>query len=411
LTLVAVNFFVVILKEDNMALRLNNVYKVALINFFSSLYFYLPVLTIYYQRRGLNFVQINSLWGIITATIFLAEIPTGVIADKIGRKKSVMMALFLQLIGEIAFIFAQNYLHFILISVIAGLGFAFQSGCIQALVYDSLKEKGKEKEMAKASGVTEAFYQSGHILGALLSTLIVSRLEPGRITWAIILTALSVGVALVISLFIREPNLDYSHPEQSPLKVVKNAVGLIRANASLKRIIWLGVLTTPFVGYLRNFHPPYFLQNNVPPVWLGLSLGAGGILAVIASKNAYKFEASLGVSKAMLTATLIPGIIYLLMALTLGPAVAFLLFTLNFGSMSLQEPLFADYYNRHINSQIRATALSAINMISSAYIALIGLLIGWVADQRLTWAFLLMGGIVILGALTFRINEKHVVVD
>ena len=146
-------------------------------------------------------------------------------------------------------------------------------------------------------------------------------------------------------------------------------------------------------------------------MWLGLSLGAGGILAVIASKNAYKFEASLGVSKAMLTATLIPGIIYLLMALTLGPAVAFLLFTLNFGSMSLQEPLFADYYNRHINSQIRATALSAINMISSAYIALIGLLIGWVADQRLTWAFLLMGGIVILGALTFRINEKHVVVD
>src|SRR3990167_11437658 len=119
--------------------NLDNVYKVALINFFSSLYFYLPVLTIYYQRRGLNFVQINSLWGIITATIFLAEIPTGVIADKIGRKKSVMMALFLQLIGEIAFIFAQNYLHFILISVIAGLGFAFKSGCIQALVYEDRK--------------------------------------------------------------------------------------------------------------------------------------------------------------------------------------------------------------------------------------------------------------------------------
>ena len=186
-----------------MKLKFNNVYKVGLIQFFSSLYFYLPVLTIYYQRRGLNFVQINSLWGIITATIFLTEIPTGLIADKIGRKKSVMIALFLQLIGEMAFIFAQNYFQFILISIIAGIGFAFQSGCIQALVYDSLKEDGKEDEMKKATGITGAFFQSGHILGALASSLIVANLAPTKITLAIILTAFSVFVAFLISFLIK----------------------------------------------------------------------------------------------------------------------------------------------------------------------------------------------------------------
>jgi len=75
--------------------KFDNISKISLISFFSSLYFYLPILTIYYQQKSLNFIQINSLWGIITGTIFLSEIPTGLIADKIGRKFSIIISLFL----------------------------------------------------------------------------------------------------------------------------------------------------------------------------------------------------------------------------------------------------------------------------------------------------------------------------
>ena len=392
-----------------MKLKFNNVYKVALVQFFSSLYFYLPVLTIYYQRRGLNFVQINSLWGIITAVIFLTEIPTGLIADKIGRKKSVMIALFLQLIGEIAFIFAQNYYQFILISIIAGIGFAFQSGCLQALVYDSLKQDNKESEMKKATGITGAFFQSGHILGALASSLIVANLAPARITFAIILTAVSVFVAFLISFLIKEPTIEYTHQEQSPIKIFTESVKLIRNNKLLRRIVWLGVFTTPFVGYLRNFHPPYFDLAGIEARWLGLSLGLGGVIAVMASKYAYKIEEFFGVKVGMLLATLIPGFIYLSMAYVFSPVLSILLFVLNYGSMSLQNPLLADYYNRHIRSEIRATALSTINMISSIYITLIGLLIGWIADFKLAWAFLFMGGVIITGSIIFKIDKKHLV--
>ena len=37
----------------------------------------------------------------IVGTIFLAEVPTGVIADRIGRKWSVVTALLLQTLGEV----------------------------------------------------------------------------------------------------------------------------------------------------------------------------------------------------------------------------------------------------------------------------------------------------------------------
>lgn len=381
--------------------------KVSLISLFSALYFYLPILTLYYQERGLNFVQINSLWGIITGTIFLAEIPTGIIADKIGRKYSIIISLVLQLIGEILFLFAQNYVHFILIAILAGLGFAFQSGCLQALVYDSLKERGKEDQMKKAQGVIGAFFQSGHLLGALGSSFLIAQITQANIQTAIILTVISVTIALIISLFLKEPKIEYTHKEQSPFQILKESIKLIRNNPSLKRLILFGIFTTPFINYLRNLQPPYFQMSDVPPYFLGISLTIGGILAILASKYAYKVEEVLGVGKGIFIATAAPAFLYLLMAYFIHPIAAIALFIMNFGVMSLQDPLLADYSNRHISSNIRATTLSVIGMFSSIYITLIGLLIGWIADYSILYAFSFMGVVVVLGALLFRINKEH----
>lgn len=385
----------------------DNISKISLISFFSALYFYLPILTIYYQQRGLDFIQINSLWGIITGTIFLAEIPTGVIADKIGRKASIMIALILQISGEVFFLFSQNYFSFVLISIIGGLGFAFQSGCLQALVYDTLKENGQQDKMKQVAGSIGAFFQGGHILGALASSLVISQITSSRISLAIILTIISVGIAFLISLFLKEPKVEYIHKEKSPIKLVVKSFALIRTNPSLKRIILLGLFATPFINYLRNFQPPYFQLAQVSPYWLGLALTFGGIIAILASKYAYKIEELFGFEKGVLIATMLPAVFYMVMALILHPIFAVMLFILNFGSMSLQDPLLADYYNRHIQSNIRATALSTINMFSSVYITLMGLLIGWIANFSIPNAFLFMGVIVLFAAIFFRINDKH----
>lgn len=385
----------------------NNITKISLISFFSVLYFYLPILTIYYQQRNLNFVQINSLWGIIAAAIFLTEIPTGVIADKIGRKNSIIISLVLQILGEVLFLFAQNYFHFVLISILAGVGFAFQSGCLQALVYDSLKEKGKEGDMKKAQGTVGAFYQAGHLIGAFGSSFIIAQITKVNIQFAIILTAVSVLIAFLISLTLKEPKLKYEHREQDPLKILKDSFKLIRNNRSLKRLILFGVFTTPFINYLRNLQPPYFQLSGVNPSLLGLSLTIGGILAILASKYAYKVERVLGMGRSVLLATILPAALYILMAFIIHPIGAVVLFILNFGSMSLQDPLLADYTNQHINSNIRATTLSIIGMFSSIYITFVGLLVGWVADHSILYAFTLMGVIVLFGAIFFRISEKH----
>lgn len=385
----------------------DNISKVALIYFFSSLYFYLPVITIYYQQKGLSFLQMGSLWGITTISIFLSEIPTGILADKFGRKTSIIFAILFQLIGEILFLFAGNYLHFIIISVISGIGFAFQSGCIQALVYDFLKEGKREQEMKQIWGKITALGQMGFIFGALASSIVVVSTKSPQISLAIILTIISVTIALALSFLIKEPKNKYTHSEKSPFILLKSSIELIYHNSSLRRIILFGIFTTPFLAFLNSFQPPYFDLSNVPLYWLGISRAAAGIIALFCLRYAYKLEEIFEVN-GILIATLIPAVLYFLMSIIFNPIFATMLFVLNYSTMRLQEPLLADYYNIHIKSEVRSTTLSAINMFSSIYFAIMGLIIGRIADISIPVTFLFIGLIIFGGSFLFRLKESSI---
>lgn len=74
------------------------------VTFFGTLYFYHPIATLYYQARGLDYVEINSLWAVVVGVMAVSELPSGLIADRIGRKWAIVLALALQLLGEIVFV-------------------------------------------------------------------------------------------------------------------------------------------------------------------------------------------------------------------------------------------------------------------------------------------------------------------
>jgi MFS family permease len=195
-----------------------------------------------------------------------------------------------QLLGEILFLFAKNYLFFVVIQIMAGLGFAFQSGCIQALVYDFLKERKRESEMKKIWGSINSLGQAGFIVGALASSFIVSYPSQSRIILAILFTIISVTIGFVISLFLQEPTNKYHHSEKSPIKMFKELISIVRNNPLLRRVILFGLFTTPFLAYLNTFQPPYFELSKTPLSWLGFTRAFAGVIAIIFLQYAYKLE-------------------------------------------------------------------------------------------------------------------------
>ncbi len=388
-------------------IKWDNIAKATLINFFSALYFYLPIATLWYQSRGLNLTQVGSLNGIGTITLVLTTVATGMFADKYGRKFAIVMALIFQLLGEVIFLFSNSFPMFILCSITAGLGFSFWSGAFDALIVDSLKENNQQSQMQKIMGSIMAYKGLSTILGAGISSLIVSQLDPSRFTIAILLTIGSIGAAILISLFLKEPQKIETHQVLSPKELFVKSISVLKDNRKLTRLVILGIVTTPFTAHLISLYQPYFQNLRVPGPWFGLAYAIGGLLVLLASKYAYLIERKFGGVTALLVFTLLPGVFFGLMAVNHNPWLAISFFCLNYGSAAFQEPLLIDYTNRHISSENRATLLSFIAMLSSLYIAVMGPIIGNAADHSIPASFILMGILIIAGALVFRVEDKH----
>ena len=147
--------------------------------------------TLYLQARGLTLFQVTSLNAILFVALFLAEAPTGALADKLGRKRSVIIAMALQALGEVLYLFSRSYWAFALISVIAGVGFAFASGCVEALIYDTLPAEGRDKAMQKAMGLNGLAHQLAFVFAPLLGGLLVPVFTLNRFLLAVLLTSKS----------------------------------------------------------------------------------------------------------------------------------------------------------------------------------------------------------------------------
>lgn len=382
-----------------------NITRLGLAYFFSTLYFYIPVGTLYLKTKNLDYVQINSLWGIIVFTQFLAEVPTGILADRIGRKRAINLALGLQWLGEVIYIFARGYPGFVLAAIAGGLGFAFGSGCVESLVYDSLAEQDSENEMSKAMGYIQAAQRLANLVAFTVGAVLVRNLTQERFVLAIICTACMVGLGFLLSLGLDESNSAKHKPDQAPansLQLLSDGVRLLRKNRLFRRLVWLSLFTIPFRDYLGNLYQPHFVAAQVNPVWFGLGLSIASGASILGARYAYLLEKHLGSTTGLFVATALPGLLYMLMAVLLHPIFSVLAFCLLYGSMSLRDPILAGQLNRHIESQNRATVLSLVSMFSGLYVAFFGIIIGAAANRSVPSAFVLTGTIVLCGTILFR---------
>ena len=382
-----------------------NISKLALAYFFSTLYFYAPVGTLYLQGRGLSLMQINSIWSIIVATMFLSEIPTGLLADRIGHKWAIVLALALQALGEVIYLFAQAYWIFVLDAIVAGVGFAFGSGCVAALVHDSLQSSGREGEMSEALGVIEAAQRFANLLAYSVGGLLVAQLTQRRFTLAIAVTASAVIVGCIVALTLEEPRVprEPGHRESS-WRLLSDGWNMLRHNRQFRHLVLLGLGTMPLINYLSSLYQPHFVRAQVQPWLFGIALALASGLSVLGARYAYWLEARLGARPALFLATLLPGALYLLMALVLHPIYSVAVFCLLYSSMSLRGPLLTAHLNSHIEDKNRATVFSLISMFSGLYVAAIGPLVGYLGDLSTTTALAVMGSIVLLGGLLFRLR-------
>ena len=389
----------------------DNIVKIKLIFFFKSLFFFSPILTLFFFSRNLNTFQVVSLEAILILSVLIFEIPTGIIADRIGRKYSLIMLILAYIIGNVWTIYAYTYFEFMIIFILFGAGIAFGSGAIEALVYDTLKKSKQENQMTKVWGSINSYALIASVFAVVMGGYLVRQHDPKTFVFLLWLYVFGALVALFISFFIKRENFKKKEVEKNVVLFFKKSTVDVLKNKNLRRIIYLLIFTSPFTHIIMFLFQPYFKMASVPGSIWGVCMAGGMLIGVLFYKYAYRIEAKLGMKKTIFFATILPGLIYLGMALFIGPIISFVWYILLSSISHVRDPLFAQYQNDHIKSYNRATILSIISMIVSLYLVIMRFSIGAVANYNLLLSFAIMGGMIIIGAILFRIDERNISVN
>lgn len=116
--------------------------------FLHSLIFTIPIWIAYYQQR-ITPAEISLLVSFQYIIQMILELPSGALADIIGRKNTNLVGWILGALSYLLFPLASNIYHFLFLALLGGIMDSFRSGSEEALIYDSLKESGKEKTFDK----------------------------------------------------------------------------------------------------------------------------------------------------------------------------------------------------------------------------------------------------------------------
>ncbi|MCA9392395.1 MFS transporter [candidate division WWE3 bacterium] len=378
-----------------------NVGKMNAIVFFNSLQFFgavlVPMLT---DWGGLTYAQAMLLQSIFVLSNTLLEIPTGVVADKWGRKASIVLGVIFGMVGLTIYGFNKEFYSFAIGEIALALGMSLMSGADTAMIYDSLKEKGEESKAGSAFGMFGVVHMFGLMLATPMGSGIAQYLNliaPMRFT------AIPMVLSLAVALTLKEPALP-AHVQQPVPRLSKffAGVSILRSNDRLRSLaldltivavagramIWLYQPLLQYVGL------PIFVFGFVSATFICVELlvmsnvdrldrvmrGRENVFTL--GRIVTMFGFAIGVCA--LTAVLAVGQGPLAIVLGLLSPILGVGFSLS------RKPFFDDSMNEHISSDVRATVLSTVKMMSSAVLIFLNPLIGWSADRSLIIPFVFL---------------------
>lgn len=148
-------------------------FKFCAYGFFKNLRFFEPFLLLFFLEKGLSFLEIGTLYAIQEITINIFEIPTGVLADSLGRRRSMISAFVFYIISFVIFYFSASYFLFVVAILFYAYGDAFRTGTHKAMIFEYLKIKGWQDQKVHYYGHTRSWSQMGSAVSALLAGGIV----------------------------------------------------------------------------------------------------------------------------------------------------------------------------------------------------------------------------------------------
>jgi DHA1 family quinolone resistance protein-like MFS transporter len=331
-----------------------------------------PVFSLLLIDKGATLSKLSILIGIYSFSVIVLELPTGIMADIIGRKKTFCLSLIVSLIFSVVILLSNGLVILYIGMLLYGLNRAISSGSFEALFIDSyINEFGKDRlhvVTTRINVIDTLGLSAGALTGGYLPEISSKYFSSiGMYDLSLIVRIILIFIILIFAMvYIKETVVNENKKQVSLLEHIKNSSNIVIENKNII-CIFISVFSTGFLfSSLETYWQPHFISlmpNNDAMFLLGVmafiyfaaamagNIIYGRVFSKLNTKKMYMLLRSILAMVLIITALQTNMVLFM---------VFYSLIYLFFGMANIPESVIL---NREIPNEFRASVLSLNSLI------------------------------------------------
>ncbi len=376
-------------------------HKFCAYGFLKNLKFFEAFILLFFIEKGLTYLQIGAIYSLREIVTFTLEIPTGIIADSLGRRRSMIFSFSMYIISFIVFYYADSFWILALAMAIFSIGDAFRTGTHKAMILEYIKMMGWKDQKVHYYGHTRSWSQKGSAVSSIIAIFIVFYSGSYKYIFLFSVIPYLLDLLLMISypkaLDGEIKQLEGKLIKQKFKDVLKELTIAIKNPDILKTIINLSIFGAYFKiikDYLQPILRTFALSIPVLLIYsetqraavvIGIIYFVIYIITSTTSKNSgrisEKFKSLSWIINITLFVGFLAGAISGLLYQKEFVIFSIVIFVILYILQNLRKPIGLSYFSDKINNNIFATGLSIESFFQTLIAAIIAPLLGLFSDM------------------------------
>lgn len=375
-------------------------YKFCFYGFLKNLKFFEPFFILFLLEKDLSFTQVALLYSVREIIIYITEIPTGIIADALGRKRTMVFSFGFYIISFLLFYSSNNFGFLMIAMIFFAFGDSFRTGTHKAMIFEYLNIKSWQSQKVQYYGGTRSCSQIGSAISSVIAAALVFLTKNYDIVFLVSIIPFFLDILLIIS-YPKELDGDVvSFKFTELLNVFKKIIKELFLNLKQKEKLKILLNVSSYSGYFKQTkdYLQYIIQTlavTVPlivgitqkqqtAVFIGIAFFVIYLLTSSASKNSAKIKSLFPDSNKALNQLLFLGVItgfvggiffhYSIYGLSI------LFFVFMYLIENFRKPIGIAYVAENFSSKSLATTLSVESLTKTIFASLVAIVLGFFAD-------------------------------
>ncbi len=333
---------------------------------------------------------------------FITQIPSTLIIQKIGKRKSLILANFVLAIHVLIIMFSTNFEMLVFSQVLCAFSFVIKATCETDMLYDSLKHEEKRGvKFAKIDGKSTSLYYYIDAISAAISgfLFVINPYIP---------MALCFAISLVT--FFMSAKFEEIHEEKGKMQIKKEINNIevsfknILKSERLKSLLIFNGIFVALIKILQNLRNTVLIEIGMPEQYFGIIFAFLGIVTGIGARNQgrihkrYRNRTLAFLSLPVAVSGLITGLVlFCNFNYTITTIIILLLFTIQYVVKGPYYVLIKQYFNNFTNSEKRVRIATANNVFENGIASILIFLASWILEiAQIKFTLIILGCIFII---------------